>query len=221
MATHHGGTGQPLANDPQPQESNFIPPHDYPEEADNLEQDEHTQLKDLTNAVDNLQHHFDTSNHEPREAINHLECELHRLTLTLHPSAPPESFDDLSQQYTATLCSAQQKTTFTNNMLQDITIFTGTDSSQLEDWLTDIETEADLMLESHTKLAQAKSKGLTHTLISEALSSDKSWDKIKDLLRLKLCNLDIHMSVSLFMEIQQKDKESLAAYIHRFKREAQ
>ena len=28
------------------------------------------------------------------------------------------------------------------------------------------------------------------------------------------------MSVSLFMEIQQKDMESLAAYIHHFKREA-
>ena len=88
------------------------------------------------------------------------------------------------------------------------------DSSQLEDWFTDIESAADLTHENCTKLAQAKSKGLTHTLISEALSSDRSWDKIKDLLRLKLCNLDIHMSISHFMEIQQKDKESLAAYIH-------
>ena len=32
--------------------------------------------------------------------------------------------------------------------------------------------------------------------------------------------MDIHTSVSHFMEIQQKEKESLAAYIHRFKREA-
>ena len=49
---------------------------------------------------------------------------------------------------------------------------------------------------------------------------DKSWDEIKDLLCLKICHLDIHMSVSHFMEIQQKERESLAAYIHRFKREA-
>ena len=42
----------------------------------------------------------------------------------------------------------------------------------------------------------------------------------KDLLHLKICNLDIHTSVSHFMDIQQKDKESLAAYIHRFKRDA-
>ena len=37
---------------------------------------------------------------------------------------------------------------------------------------------------------------------------------------LKMCNSNIHTSVSHFMDIQQKDKKSLAAYIHRFKREA-
>ena len=103
---------------------------------------------------------------------------------------------------------------------QDITIFKGNYFTQLEDWLIDIETAADLTRESITKLAQAKSKGITHMLISEALNLDKSWDEIKDLLHLKICNLDIHTSVSHFMEIQQNDKESLAAYIHRFKWEA-
>ena len=43
-------------------------------------------------------------------------------------------------------------------------------------------------------------------LISEALNLDKSWDEIKDLLHLKICNSDIHTSVSHFMEIQQNDK---------------
>ena len=107
-----------------------------------------------------------------------------------------------------------------NTLLQDITIFNGNDSSQLDDWLIHIKTAADLTNESRTKLAQAKSKGLICILISEALSSDKSLDEIKDLLHLKICNSDIHTSVNCFMEIQQKEKESLAAYIHRFKREA-
>ena len=40
-------------------------------------------------------------------------------------------------------------------------------------------------MESRTKLAQAKSKGLTHTLITEAITSEKSWEDIKDLLQLK------------------------------------
>ena len=119
-----------------------------------------------------------------------------------------------------TLCSAQKQTNFVNTLIQDIPIFNGNDSTQLEDWLVDIDTAANLSAESRTKLAQAKSRGLTHTLITEALTSDKCWDDIKDLLQLKLCNSDIHTSVSHFMEIQKKEKESLAAYIHHFKREA-
>ena len=79
---------------------------------------------------------------------------------------------------------------------------------------------SDVTGKSRTKLAQAKSTGLIHTLISEALSSNKTWDEIKDCLHLKIYNSDIHMSVSHFMEIQQKEKESLAAYIHQFKRGA-
>ena len=96
----------------------------------------------------------------------------------------------------------------------------GNDSSQLEDWLTDIETTSDLTGKSRTKLAQAKSKGLIRTLISEALTSNKTWEEIKDSLCLKICNSNIHMSVSHFMEFQQKEKESLEACIHQFKREA-
>ena len=84
----------------------------------------------------------------------------------------------------------------------------------------DIETTTSLTQESRTKLAQAKSKGLTHTLITEVLTSGKCREEFKDLLYLKICNSDINTSVSHFMEIQQKDNESLAAYIHRFKREA-
>ena len=52
------------------------------------------------------------------------------------------------------------------------------------------------------------------------INSDKSWDEIKDLLQLKLCNTNIHTYTSCFMELQQQEKESLAAYVHRFKTEA-
>ena len=50
--------------------------------------------------------------------------------------------------------------------------------------------------------------------------SGNSWDNIKDLLQLKICNSDIHTSISCFIEIQQRKKESLAAYTHWFKTEA-
>ena len=101
-----------------------------------------------------------------------------------------------------------------NTLLQDIVIFNGNNSSQLEYWLIEIKMASDLTGESRTKLAQAKSKGLICILISEALSSNKTWDEIKDSLHLKICNSDIQISVSHFMEIKQKEKESLAAYIH-------
>ena len=119
-----------------------------------------------------------------------------------HPPAPPEPLNDVLAQYMDTLCSAQRQTNFTNTLLQDITIFTGNDATQLEDWLLDIETTADMSAASRTKLVQAKSRGLTHNLITEVLTSGKSWEDIKDLLHLKVCNSNIHTSVSCFMEIQ-------------------
>ena len=84
----------------------------------------------------------------------------------------------------------------------------------------DIETASELTGKSRTKLAQAKSRGLVRTLISKALTAQKSWKEIKDSLHLKISNADIHTSVSQFMDIQQTDKESLATYVHRFKWEA-
>ena len=186
---------------------------------ENVKQENHTTLKALTRNLDDLQHRVETAESQPMEAINHLEHELHRLSLTFQLSTPAEPLDEVLQQYTETLCSAQRQTTFANTLIQDIPTFNGSDSTQLVDWLVDIETAADLTDESRTKLAQAKSKGLTHTLITKPLTSGKCWDEIKDLLCLKICNSDIHTSVSHFMDIPQKDKEYLAAYIHRFKRE--
>ena len=53
----------------------------------------------------------------------------------------------------------------------------------------------------------------------KAINSEKTWDDIKDLLRLKLCSANIHMYTSCFMDIQQQ-KESLTTYVHEFKMEA-
>ena len=55
------------------------------------------------------------------------------------------------------------------------------------------------------------------TLIAEALTAQKTWEDIKDSLRLKISNADIHTSIRRFMDIQQTEKESLAVYVHRFK----
>ena len=84
----------------------------------------------------------------------------------------------------------------------------------------DLGTAANFTNESCAKGAMAKSRGLTHTLVTEAINSEKTWDEIKDLLRLKLCNANIHTYTSCFMDIQQWENESLAAYVHQFRTEA-
>ena len=70
---------------------------------------------------------------------------------------------------------------------------------------------ADLTNISRTNLTKAKSRGLNHALIMEAITLDKSWEDINDFLWLKLCNTDIHTYISHFVEIQQIENESLTA----------
>ena len=84
----------------------------------------------------------------------------------------------------------------------------------------DIETVADLSAESRMKLAQAKSNELTPMLITESLTSGKSWEDIKNILCFIISNSDIYTSISQFMKIKQKENESLVANILHFKREA-
>ena len=116
------------------------------------------------------------------EALNHIKWKLQRLSISPNPPAPTEPLGVVISHYTDILCTAQKQTNLTNSLLQDILVFNGHDTTQLEDWLVDIETAVDLTAESITKCAQTKSKGLTCTLITKAITSAKSWDDIKDLL---------------------------------------
>ena len=199
MATCHGGTGQPFnrsANPARNEATANIPQDLHPEDTNDFENIEHvnpTRLAAITRDLDYLHQKIQVEEEHPTEHLQHIECELQHLAILLNASAPPETLEEVLKHYTDTLCSAQKQTNFTNTLLQDITICNGSDATQLEHWLLDIETAADLSAESRTKLAQAKSKRLTHTLITESLTSGKSWDIIKDLLHLKICNYDIHI----------------------------
>ena len=176
IATCHGGKGKPSEKDSDTQEHDVAIHNEYQADIndfENIEPDHHAGLRDLTHEIDHLQQKVEANETKPMDTISHLECKLNRLALTLCPSALPDPIEEVLQQYTNTLCTAQKKTSFANTLLQDIAIFNGYDSSQLEDWFIDIETALDLTGKSRTKLAQAKSKGLICTLISEALSSNK------------------------------------------------
>ena len=157
--------------------------------------------------------------------MDHIEQELQNLSLTLQPQptsaqTPTEPFGEVICQDTDTLCTTQKQTNLNNSLLQDIAVFNEYDLIKLEEWLMNIETAADLTNESEAKLAKAKSRGLSHTLVNEVINSEKSWEEIQDLLRLKLCNANIHTYISCFMDIKQWEKESLAVYTHQFKTEA-
>ena len=203
-------------NNPESQDIDRDSQENYQEE--HVEFDPPVTLQHLTCKMEQLSQTVEDKDNDPRDAIKHLEQKLNQLAITLCPSTEP--IGEVLNKYTDTLCNAQKKTSLENSLLQDIPILNGNDSSQLEDWLTDIEAASELMGESRTKLAQAISRGLVRTLISEALTLHKTWQEIKDSLCLKICNSDIHASISHFMDIQQKEKESLAAYIHHFKQEA-
>ena len=137
------------------------------------------------------------------DAIKHLEQKLNQLAITLCP--PTELIGEVLNKYTNTYLYHSEE--YVSRKL----IITRYPITRYPSELTG---------ESRTKLAQAKSRGLVRTLISEGLTLNKTWEDIKDSLHLKICNSDIHTSISHFMEIQQKEKESLAAYMHCFKREA-
>ena len=106
------------------------------------------------------------------DTLDYIDCKLWKLTITIHTPTPTEPLKEEIQHYMKTLCTAQKQTNLTTS-LQDIPVFHGHDASQLEDWLMDIEIAADLSNESRANLAKAKSRGLTCTLIMEAITLDK------------------------------------------------
>ena len=209
MATHFGGIGDAPIEDPRAQE---------PDNGSENEFSEEDLMRQVLAETENIKQFVEDKSRKPRDAIHEIEQRLNDLSLALCQQHSP--IENVLDRYTETLCTAQKKTSLENTLLQDIPILNGQDPSQLKDWLTDIESAAELTNESRTKLAQAKSCGLVRTLISEVLTAQKSWDEIKDSLHLKILDADIHTSISRFMDIQQTDKESLATYVHRFKREA-
>ena len=122
---------------------------------------------------------------QPAENLDHIQCELQNLSIAIHqppPPAPVEPLREVKWQYTDTLCTMQKQSNLTNSLLQGIPVFNEHDSTKLEDWLTDIETAADLTNQSTARRGKAKLRGLTCTLVTEAITSNKSWDEIKDLL---------------------------------------
>ena len=188
MDTHHGGSRQPLDSDATTTKNatDVEAPQDFHhEDTDAFADVEHENpisLSAITREMDDLCQRIQAEEGQLTDSLHCIEWELQQLSISLYASAPPEPLEEVLKHCTDTLYSAQNQTHFTNTILQGITIFSGNDVTQLGDWLMDIETAAYLSAEDRTKLAQAKSKGLNHTLITEAFTSSKCWDDIRNLL---------------------------------------
>ena len=147
MATHYGGIGKPLEKDSDSQETDVAIQDEYQADINDLENigpDHQAGLRGLTHEIEQLQQTVKANDNDPMDTISQLECKLNQLALTCCLPTPLEPIEEVLHQYTNTLCTAQKKMSFVNSLLQDIAIMNGNDSSQLEDWLIDIETASDL-----------------------------------------------------------------------------
>ena len=142
MATHYGGVGDTSMEDPETRDLDNASQDDF--------QDEYI-VQNLLHKTERLKQAIEDRDNDPRKAIQQLEQRLNRLTLPLHPSSDP--IEQVLDKYTETLCTTQKKTCLESSLLQDIPTLNGQDSSQLEDWLTDIETASELTDEGRTKIA--------------------------------------------------------------------
>ena len=144
MATCFGGIGDTPIEDPRTQESDNGSENEFQDE--DVMRQVLAKTKNIKQVKVSQTKRCHTRNRtKTKQFISH----------TVHQQHSP--IENVLDQYTETLCTAQKKTSLENTLLQDIPILNGQDSSQLEDWLTDIESAAKLTSESRTKLAQAKS----------------------------------------------------------------
>ena len=117
-----------------------------------------------------------------------------------------------------TLNTSNRRHQLSISVLNDIDTFDGKQGHKLDDWLADIENAAAIVEEDEVMGAKGRARELARDLIKE--HENQPWPHIKEQLRNHLNNASIHTYTSRFMEIQQKDSETLTAYIHRFKKEA-
>ena len=117
-----------------------------------------------------------------------------------------------------TLNSSNRRHQLSISVLNDIDTFDGKQGHKLDNCLADVENAAAIVEEEEVVVAKGKVRGLARDLIKEHES--QPCPHIKEQLHNHLNNATIHTYTSRFMEIQQKDSETLMAYIHRFKKEA-
>ena len=171
MATHHRGTGFPLDRDIDlniedsettgiDNDNESIHGSDTTVALGGPEAEGHpndpiysnqAKLMALTREINDLQQKVETGEGQPAESLDCIEQELQNLSIALHPPPSPtpnEPFGKVIHQFMDTVCTTHKQTNLAYSLLQDIAVFNEYESTKLEEWLTDIETAADLTNES-------------------------------------------------------------------------
>ena len=146
MATHHGGGGHPpnrgldiLTEDPEhadiDNESTCSsdatvalggPEAGHPEDPVYNNQD---RLTAITREINDLHQRVAAGEGQPAETLDHIQCELQNMLITIHqpqPPAPAEPLREVIWQYMDTLHSTQKEFNLTNSLLQDIPVLMNT-----------------------------------------------------------------------------------------------
>ena len=76
---------------------------------ENIEPNHLAGLRHLTCEIEQLRQTVEANDNDPMDAINHLECKLNQLAITLHPPTPTEPIGEVLNKYTNTLCNAQKE----------------------------------------------------------------------------------------------------------------
>ena len=200
MATCQRGAGCPLdrgidlyAEDPEPTDIDNESTHSSDAtvalggpEAEGHPKDpvfsNHDKLTALMREINDLHQWVEAGEGQSAVSLDCIEYELQNLYNTSSTNSthtywlmywPSEKWYDTTQ----TPCApCRSKQIWQTHYCRIYLFFNEHNSTKLEELLRDMETAADLTNESRAKLAKVKSRWLTHTLVTEAINSDKSWD---------------------------------------------
>ena len=181
--------------------------------------DTHHPLAELLEQFHQLKDQFASLNSTTSQSHPQQNCYSSQITCSTSPRCSDQLPSLVRNQCTkpCRCTQTQRESNLTITMLQDIPTFDMKDSLNLEDRFMDIETTTDILTESHMCLTEARLCCLIHMLICDSTQTGKCWNEIKGILRLKICNANIHTYTSPFIEIQQKDNKTLAVSIYCFK----
>ena len=117
MATCYGGIGDTSMSKSKHHHMDVNDSQADINDLENIESTHQAGLRDLTYKIEQLCQTIKANDNDAMDAINHLECKLNQLGITLHTPMPVEPIGEVLNKYTNTLCNAQKKMSLESSLL--------------------------------------------------------------------------------------------------------